>query len=246
LRLYGRAVGWASDHGRCRNDSKTTALVANARWLPYNLADGVADELVPFSSVLEQIQAFDKAGLRYRFTAYPADHMAWNEQDDFSDVIAHLGHPVVVRNPGTIHYSWYPDGSSAALGLGPTGAYWLRNLHARTSHPGQLATVDAASGARPITPYAVVKSHSPALPGTPAPGVTTTESWKAIDKPAPPRRATLALTLRNVAGVAVDPIRAGFTPGQHVTVTVRTDGATTLIFGLTVVHLHAGTSTFTI
>jgi hypothetical protein len=233
--------------GPCADDGDTQPLVPNARWLPYDLADGVADELVPYSSVLEQVRAFSNAGLRYRFATYPvADHLGWALEDDWSSEIDALGHPTVMRDPGTIHYGWYPNGSNPAFGLGPTGVYWVRNLHARTSKPGQLAIVDAASGARPVAPHNVVKSRSASIPGDPRPGVVITESWQAVPKPMPKPRATLSLVLTDVGSLAVDPIRAGFRPGQHVTVTVRTDGPTTFVFGLVVVHLPTGVSTFTV
>ena len=171
---------------------------------------------MPFSSVLEQVRAFDKAGLRYRFTAYPAaDHLAWSLQDDWSAEINHLGHPVVMHNPGSIHYAWYPDGSAASLGLGPTGVYWLRGLVARTHAPGQLASVDAASGERQYPSHVVTKTHEAVLPGDPLPGTATISKWRSV-APAPAARATLRLTLHDISSVTVDLVRAGFTPGQHV------------------------------
>jgi predicted esterase len=245
LRVYGPVEGNAGT-GHCTNDGDTDKLVGNATWVPYNIADGMLDELVPFSSVLEHVQEFTNHGLRYRFTAYPAaDHLGWAEQDDWSSEINALGHPVLVTNPGVIHYTWYPDGSSAALGLGPTGAYWLRDLQARNDAPGVLASVDAASGARPIAPYVVTQTHSASVPGDPLPGVVTVEGWKTTGaKPA--AHSTMSLTLTDVASVTVDMSRAGFTSGTPVAVTVTTDGPTTITFGTTVVQLPQGTSTVTV
>src|SRR5207253_11495640 len=51
LRVHGSIVGHAGP-GRCTDDGDTTPLVANARWLRYDIADGGADELVPFAGGL--------------------------------------------------------------------------------------------------------------------------------------------------------------------------------------------------
>ena len=55
------------------------------RGCPTSSPDGVLDELVPYSSVLEQVpNEFDKAGLRYHFLTYPTeDHLAFAAQDRF-------------------------------------------------------------------------------------------------------------------------------------------------------------------
>jgi hypothetical protein len=241
LRVYGPIEGNAG-FGHCTNDGDTDKLVGNATWLPYDIADGAADELVPFTSVLAHVQEFTDHGLRYRFTAYPAaDHLAWAEQDDWSAEIDALGHPVVEQAPGVIHYTWYPDGSSPALGLGPTGVYWLRDLQARHRDPGLLPSVDAVSGARPMAPYAVTQTHGLSVPGDPLPGVVTVENWKTTG-PAPAAHPTLSLSLKDVAGLSVDMARAGFVSGTPVAVTVTTDGPTTIRFGTTVVQL----ATFTV
>src|SRR2546430_14159216 len=93
IRVKGSIVGHAGP-GRCTDDGNTTRLTGNAAWLPYDIADGMADELVPYASVLEQINGFDAAGMPYRFTTYPAaDHLGWSLQDDWSSEIDHLGHP---------------------------------------------------------------------------------------------------------------------------------------------------------
>ena len=245
LRVYGPIEGNAG-FGHCTNDGDTDKLVGNAMWLPYDIADGVEDELVPFTSVLAHVQEFTNHGLRYRFTAYPAaDHLAWAEQDDWSSEIDALGQPLVEQAPGVIHYTWYPDGSSPALGLGPTGVYWARDLVARHRDAGLLASVDAVSGARPLAPYAVTQTHGLSVPGDPLPGVVTVEDWKTTGSAAA-AKSTLSLSLKDVASLSVDMARAGFVSGTPVTVTVTTDGPTTIHFGTTVVQLAKGTSTFTV
>ncbi|MDQ1402768.1 MAG: hypothetical protein QOG03_1084, partial [Actinomycetota bacterium] len=60
IRAYGPVRGsGGSQTGRCAVDPDTKPLIGNARSLPYFMADGAADELVPVTSVLEQIKQFD-------------------------------------------------------------------------------------------------------------------------------------------------------------------------------------------
>jgi hypothetical protein len=245
-RLASGAIGYAAP-GRCTYDSDTQPLVANARWLPYVIADGVVDQLVPITGVLQQVQKFDEAEQRYRFWMYPAeDHLVYAVQDGFSHEIAAVGRPTIVRDPGSIHYTWYPHGSSQALGLGPTGIYWLRDLDERDRSPGKLATVDAISGARPAAPHAVVKQRSLDAPGDPSPAVLTTSTWKNVG-PVPAATQTLALKLTDIARINVAMERAGLGAGP-VNVTVTTDGPTTITFmrgtSWKSVNLLPGTSSF--
>jgi hypothetical protein len=249
VRVFGDATGPAGP-GRCTDDGDTRPLVANARWLPYIISDGAIDQLVPFTGVLQQIRAFDDAGLRYHFEAYPVeDHLVYAVQDGFSSQVAKLGHPTVVRDPGTIHYTWYPDLTDTDLGLGPTGVYWLRDLVARDRAPGRLATVDATSFARPAEPHVVVRTKTVAVPGDPTPAVVKDAVWKPTG-PKPAAKPILRLRLTDVSAVTVDLQRAGFGPTRTVTATVTTDGPTTLRFvnhgAPAVVTVNAGTTTVTL
>jgi hypothetical protein len=220
-------VGGSGDGGtgsdpHCDNDGKTGPLVANATWVPYVMADGVLDELVPYSSVLEQISHFDTAGLRYHFLTYPTeDHLAFAAQDRFSAPISLLGTPARVTDPGTIHYSWYPDAVSPGLGIGASSVYWLSGLGARTTTGGTVATVTASDGARPMP------AHTTAVTTTPVPGalsyVDRKSSW--VLGPTPPATRTLQLGLTDVSTLTVDTARALLPQG---TARVTSDGPATL------------------
>ena len=213
--------------GRCTTDGSTTALVPNAREVPYVLADGALDELVPYTSVLQQVKAFDDAGLRYHFESYPTeDHLVYATQDGFSSVVSQIGNARRVVNPGTVDYRWYPNLSRADLGIGTTGDYWVRSPAARTSAAGSIASVKAVSGMRPEPAHTVVKSSSANVPGDPSPALVVDNRWQFGATPA--AKATLALTTANVSRLTIDMVRAGFRPGQTSTVTAKTDAPTSL------------------
>ena len=76
----------------CAREGDTWRLLVNARWLPFVIAHGLLDELVPFASVAEQVLELDRLGYRYRFTVYPAeDHVVFLFQDKFDDPVSHMG-----------------------------------------------------------------------------------------------------------------------------------------------------------
>lgn len=219
------AVKGAAGPGRCKTDGDSAPLVGNARWLPFVMADGVADELVPVTSVLAQIGRFDAAGERYRFYLYPAeDHLVYATQDQFGAQAADMGDASRVRNPAHITYTWYPDLTVAALGIGTTGAYWVRGPVARDQAPGALASFDADSQARPGPTVTIQRSHSPSSAGAPTPGILSTLTWHL--GPVPAAHPVLDLHLSNVSGLTLDLARAGFPPGTSAQIPVTTDGPT--------------------
>ena len=60
----------------CAREGDTWKLLVNARWLPYVIAHGLVDELVPIASAAEQVLELDRLGYRHRFTLYPLeDHL---------------------------------------------------------------------------------------------------------------------------------------------------------------------------
>jgi Putative esterase len=230
-------------------DVDTTALVENARWLPYLIAHGAADELVPVTSVVEQVQEFERLGYRYRFELYPAkDHMVWAAEDGFTTVAPWIERTPRMRDPGHVTFAWYPALSHPRWGTGPTGAYWVRRLAARS---GELARVDARSSARPDPAVTGVTSREPIVgpggsgepggagailgePGDqvgfleavtgadPSVGVRAERRWEVGERPA--RSPRIELSLENVARLALQTRRAGRRRSEGLTVPVASDG----------------------
>jgi len=223
---------------RCDASGDTGPLVGNARWVPYSIGHGAADLLVPVTAVQQQVGRFDALGQRYVLHVYPGeDHVAFAVQDRFDAVVAEVGSPARVRDPGRISHTWYPSLTDDSLGLGATTVYWLGGLAARDTGPGRLASVEAVSAARP-DPAVTERRTGPTLVPGPLPALRTALEWVLGEAPEPSQR--LELVLHNVVAVSVDLERAGLRCGP---VSVTSDGPVTVTLGIRAVDLPAGRST---
>jgi pimeloyl-ACP methyl ester carboxylesterase len=217
----------------CAREGDTWKLLVNARWLPYVIAHGLVDELVPFASAAEQVLELDRLGYRHRFTVYPLeDHIAWVFQDKFEDPIAHMGTALRQGDPGHITFAWYPQLVRDDLGIGPHQVWWLSELKADpgvTARRGAVAQVDARSYARPDPTHTVRHHRGVVLNFDPSPGLYSELDWRV----GPPVGALPYLTLRltGVAGLTIDVARAGLAGLPSSTITVATD---------TVAHITLG------
>lgn len=217
----------------CAREGDTWELLPNARWLPYVIAHGLVDELVPVASVAEQVLEFDRLGYRYRFTVYPLeDHIAWVFQDEFDDPIAHMGTGLRQGDPGHITFVWYPQLVRADLGIGPHQVWWLSELVADAdvvARRGATAQIDARSYARP-DPTHTTRRHRGFVPHfDPTPGLYTELDWRV----GAPVGALPYLTLRlnGVASLRVDVERAGLASLPSSTIQVATDTAGQITLG---------------
>lgn len=227
---------------RCGTVGDTTPLVGNARWLPYSIMHGAADELVPVASVVAQADEFARLGLRYRLELYAHDHVGWFVLDDFASAASFMASTPRVRDPGRVDFTWYPHQSRPDLGTGPSSAYWLSGLVARDARPGALASVHAVSGGRPDPAVTPVATSGVVSGGSPSIGLYRQQTWTL--GAVPPRSSSLVLQLRNVASLTVDLARAGFSAGEAVDVRVVTDGPLTLRLGTRTHTLPAGDHRF--
>jgi pimeloyl-ACP methyl ester carboxylesterase len=212
-------------HSHCAREGDTLRLLVNARWLPFVIAHGLLDQLVPVSSVLFQVHELDRLAYRYRFTLYPTeDHIKWVFEDEFDDPVAHMGTGPRQGDPGHITFTWYPQLVRPDLGIGPHQVWWLSDLTAdpdTTATRGARASVDARSHARP-DPTRTTRRRRGFEPDLDlSPGLYTELTWRigaAVD-PLP----SLALTLTRVAGLTVDVARAGLASLSASTIAVVTD-----------------------
>ena len=212
-------------HSHCAREGDTLRLLVNARWLPFVIAHGLLDELVPVSSVLFQVHELDRLGYRYRFTVYPTeDHIKWVFEDEFDDPVSHMGTGPRQGDPGHITFTWYPQLVRPDLGIGPHQVWWLSDLTAdpdTAATRGARASVDARSHARP-DPTRTTRRRRGFEPDLDlSPGLYTELIWRigpAVD-PLP----SLALSLTRVAGLTVDVARAGLASLSSSTINVVTD-----------------------
>ncbi|MGZ4167679.1 MAG: prolyl oligopeptidase family serine peptidase [Solirubrobacteraceae bacterium] len=232
VEVYPGVSGAAAQDPACRQDGQSQPLVGNARWIPYVIDQTYADELVPTTGVIAQSQAFDQAAQRYDlFMHTGADHLGFATEDRFADAVATLGNPVRVTRPARFSYRWYPSLSSAALGIGATGDYWVRGLAARDASAGAIAGVVADDAALPDRAVTAQRA-GPSLVTQPLPGTSTSLSWKLGPRRRPAPRMSLGLT--DVSALTVDTASARLRTGMII---VRSDGATRL----TMAHLRSGT-----
>lgn len=252
IRVEDAIAGYGGP-GPCSDEGQSKPLIGNAIDLPYYIAQGGVDELVPVSGAIEQVQDMKALGLRVRFELFPSqDHLGWAVEDLFASPAANMGHLVRQRSPHTVSLTWYPALTRADYGIGTSGAYWVRGLAARHSGPGVTARVDATSGAAPSTFAGLVNTSGPLVTSDTPPlvGAYQEQAWKTR---APAARTTkVDVRLANVAAATVQLVRAGFSVGEPGTVVVHSDGSTNLtITGLapgeairrgTTVVSHAGST----
>jgi pimeloyl-ACP methyl ester carboxylesterase len=211
----------------CAREGDTYRLLVNGRWLPFVIAHGVLDELVPLPSVVHQVLELDRLGYRYRFTVYPLeDHIAWALEDEFDDPISHMGTGRRQGDPGHITFAWYPELVRPDLGIGPHRVWWLSDLKAdpdTAAARGATASVDARSYARP-DPTRTTRRRRGFEPGLElSPGLYTELVWRVGPEVDP--LPFLALHLTRVASLTVDVARAGLASLRASTINVVTDTA---------------------
>lgn len=240
---------------------------ANLRWVPTYLAGGVADELVPLPQEAGEADYLSQLGYRYRWLVYPAeDHISFELEDGFSDAAKFMGSAQVESDPGHITFFWnpanyvgagandeevttagsLPTSQEPSLGIGTTGAYWLRDLVARSV--ASEASVDAVSSERAAPAAKPVTSHALLVPGDPTPAYVTQQTWEpsgSTSAAAVRLSPVITLDLTNVASLTILTGPAGFPTGIHGTLKVHTDGPAVITIGSRHIHVATGSTTVT-
>jgi pimeloyl-ACP methyl ester carboxylesterase len=214
-------------NSHCARDGETWRVLVNAQWLPFVIAHGVLDELVPFLSVVQQVAELDRLGYRYQFATYAfEDHIVFALQDKFSYPISQMRTNPRQADPGHITFAWHPQLVRPDLGIGPHRVWWLSDLTAApdvAAKRGATAEVDARSYARP-DPTRKTRRRGTFLPHwDPTPGYVAEQFWETGQPPDP--QPYLTLTLAGVTGLTLDIARAGIGSFPASTIAVATDTA---------------------
>lgn len=197
-------------------------LLENLRWTPLYHMDSVIDEPEPPPLRTLEMQAMDRLGYRYVYDTYLLEeHVSAVIKDDYGDLIEYLKSVGPrERDPGHITYRWYPATVHEDLGIGPSGAWWTRELRARDRDA--VARVDAVSHAQPDPAVTPERSRTFRPDARPSPALRETLTWRLGATPA--REPRIALDLENVAAITVDLAGAGLGAGDVGTVEVDTNG----------------------
>jgi hypothetical protein len=226
-RVVRELPGTPAGAGVCTTDGDTTALVPNARDLPFVIGQGALDQRIPVTNFLQHLSAFDRAHVEYAAEVRPAeDHLGYAVKDSFGSLLARLDERARVAAPGTVDYSFRPALQTPALGVGPDGAYWLSGVRARDAAPGTVTRVVAVTEARPESPLMTEAGRSADATSPPSPAVVLTRT--RVDGTAPPRTPVLRMALKGVAEATVDAVGAGFEPREAITLAVTSDGPWTV------------------
>jgi poly(3-hydroxybutyrate) depolymerase len=246
--LFARSVTLAGGVG-------DIPALANLRWVPTYLAGGAEDELVPVTLQAGEAGGLGKLGDRFRWVVVSAiDHVSYELADSFADAVRYMGSARRVHNPATIHFTWTPTDTPPPggvsvesppgigwtqrprLGVGTTGAYWLRRLRARDRHHD--ASITAHSRRRPARSITTHLSQRVDPGFAPEPATVTTQTWTR--GPRSHRSSTLHLRLTNVRSLRILLGSAGFAPHSRVRLVVRSDGPSRLKAGSHNLHVHRG------
>ncbi|MFP5219481.1 MAG: hypothetical protein ACLGIG_07055 [Actinomycetes bacterium] len=213
--------------------------------MPVYLAGGALDELVPVTVHRAQADGLDALGYRYRWLVHAAeDHVTFELRDGFDDAAAFMVDARRTTRPARFAFRWNPldtgrtydpvtgseDQTTLAtvqrpdLGVGTTGAYWVRDLAARDGVP--YGRVDAVSLAVPDPVVEAVRSNDVVVPGQLSPALVQQLEWEV--GPAGPTANAVQLDLAGVAAATVDLVDAGLPADGCNTLTVTSDGPTTL------------------
>ncbi|HVL91636.1 MAG TPA: alpha/beta hydrolase-fold protein, partial [Actinomycetota bacterium] len=226
---FAPGVDHSQHPGPCTTDADTTPLLENARHLPVFITHGTTDELLPFTGALLQARELDRLGYRYRFEhALGQPHIPWYMQDAWFPAAEGLGEPVRESSPARATLRWYPNADRPEWGMAVRGAWWMRELRAARIRPGLTARVDAHSHALPNRTITPQRATYESLRSDSTPILVEELTW--LQGGPRPRRATVTITLENVAAALADLRAAGLRSHEGATLSVTTDEHTTFRF----------------
>jgi hypothetical protein len=225
----------------------TRRMIENGLNLPYEINNGVLDELVPISGVEHQVDRFDELGNPYRYYRHPGDdHLSFLiVADQWGHTRDWLGNRRRNLRQVRVVYKRFPSNDLPRAGLRFDGAYWVdRIVLRRSKSETDFGMVDATTlglGKRP--PQLVEEPPTVVPPGNGGVSPATVSGQRYRSRKGPDRNAFRA-ELTNVRSVLFKTGLMGLVPDEPVVATLRGAGLTTLRFtrgvGPLTVRLEAG------
>ncbi|MDQ4041562.1 MAG: hypothetical protein M3141_07400, partial [Actinomycetota bacterium] len=211
----------------------TNLIVDNALNLPYEITHATADELVPISGVLAQVEAFRAAGNPYRFHHHHGDdHYSFIMADTIGRrPTAWFGNARRDLSPVHVRYKRYPSMDVPAFGLTFDGAYWVDEMQVRSAPAvDSWGEVWATNHARGGHARRVVEEPSHAA--APDSGVSppTVTGQRVEDGPPIAQRNGFEARFQNLSRITFLPARMGLRRDRPLTATLQGDGPTTVRF----------------
>lgn len=207
--------------------SLTQRMLPSVRNVPFLIWEETADELVPVTGQVEQVETLDKLGYRYGFDLFDlGEHLTLAINDEYEPAAEFLGTETVDRNPSHVTYAYNPTMDFPADGTSAGHAYWLYDVALRNGEGSDpLGTIDVRSeGFGSGDPAASETMHGAGvLTGGQIPAIPYTSQSKTWGPaPSTPVRDALVIKATNVGGVTIDAARARVDCAAQLDVT--TDG----------------------
>lgn len=229
----GETPCYISANGGDPRVEHTRRLLENELHVPLAIYQGAADELVPTTGVLRQVQRLVELGYRHRLYLFPAqEHYGPPIADQWTEGARYEHRFVRDPNPARVLYirdmpferaveRVQSDG--VALRFSFDRAYWMSRLEPVDPRAG-VARFDGRSLAIPERPHLVLpEAGGPASDGQAGPYAMTGLSWR--DDPlhaAAPARNAFAATVSGARAVRLDLPRMRIDTSRCLTGTVST------------------------
>lgn len=198
----------------------TMPIVENLHNVPLWMWNGAVDELVPVAGVLRFVDALDRAGLRYEFDLFAADHFLLSIADEWDRARDELLADVSVdRDPERIRYNVVPAMGSTALGLTYDHAYWLSDIELADGQATGRVAAWSMVGEYERGGYEITVEPGD---GHPVPYVGRRSDWVAAGTMS--EGNVLDLELRGIAGLTAWLERPGNVPDESLEVRIHADG----------------------
>lgn len=211
----------------------TTPLLPNIREIPLAIYHGAADELVPVSGVVRQVQAIQALGYRYRFYLFPhQEHYGPPIQDQWAEGARYEHRFVMDPNPAHVTYIRSRTFERAIERVQSDGvpfdfdfaqAYWMSDLDlVNESDVKGIAHFDGRSLAIPERGHTLVPEAGAPQTDQTGPYAMTGQAWKSTPGPLARPANGFVVKISGAKGVRLDVPRMRLSTKRRLTGDVTT------------------------